>query len=430
MNDITVKILCEQFRIDRDILDMVETAEAQLAEEFKKTDEICEYNQYRVLNAFQKNRISDMHFGWTTGYGYDDLGRAAIEKVYASVFGAEAAIVRTQIVNGTHALASVYLGLLRAGDELLYCSGTPYDTMKTVIGLDPDNQSPGNLKEYSIIYRQVDLTEDNEVDLEAVKAAIGPKTKIAALQRSTGYSFRKAFSTDRIKAWIDACKSVKPDIICMVDNCYGEFTDYYDPIELGADIMAGSLIKNPGGGLALSGGYIAGRKDLIDRIYYRVTCPGIGGECGLTFGQTRTMMEGLFIAPRVTAGAVKGAKLCAKVYENLGYETCPKSTDKRSDIIEAVVLGSAEKVEAFCKGVQQAAPVDSFVTPEYGDMAGYKDKIIMAAGAFVQGSSIELSADGPMREPYIVYFQGGITYEHSKFGVIKSLQSLRSRGLL
>ena len=430
MNANTVKLLCQQLKIDEDIVDLVEKAEADLSGEFSKIDDICEYNQYKVLKAFQDNRISDMHFGWNTGYGYDDPGRTALEKVYASVFKADAAIVRTQIVNGTHALASVYLGLLRAGDELIYCSGTPYDTMRTVIGLDKDNLSPGNLLEYGVKYKQVELTKDNEVDLNAVKAAISADTKIVALQRSTGYSFRKAFTTEQIKAWIDACKSVKPEVICMVDNCYGEFTDYCDPIELGADIMAGSLIKNPGGGLALSGGYIAGRQDLIDKIYYRVTCPGIGGECGLTFGQTRTMMEGLFIAPRVTAGAVKGAKLCAKVYENLGYQTCPKSSDKRSDIIEAVVLGSPAKVEAFCKGVQQAAPVESYVTPEYGDMAGYKDKIIMAAGAFVQGSSIELSADGPMREPYIVYFQGGITYEHSKFGVIKSLQSLKNNGLL
>ena len=430
MNELTVKYLCEQFKISDDIIDLVDKAEAELADEFRICDEIMEYNQYKVLKAFQENRISDMHFGWTTGYGYDDPGRDAMERVYASVFGAESAIVRTQIVNGTHALASVYLGLLRAGDELIYCSGTPYDTMKTVIGLDKDNLSPGNLLEYGVTYKQVELTEDNEIDLEAVKAAIGPKTKIVALQRSTGYSFRRAFTTDRIKAWIEACKSVRTDIICMVDNCYGEFTDYDDPIALGADIMAGSLIKNPGGGLALSGGYIVGHKDLIDKIYYRVTCPGIGGECGLTFGQTRTMMEGLFIAPRVTNGAVKGAKLCAKVYENLGYKTCPKSDDRRSDIIEAVVLGSAEKVEAFCRGVQHAAPVDSYVTPEYGDMAGYRDKIIMAAGAFVQGSSIELSADGPMREPYIVYFQGGITYEHSKFGVLKSLQELKNAGLL
>ena len=430
MNNRTVYILRQQFNIDTDIVDMVEKAEAELADEFKAQDDIMEYNQYKVLKAFQDNRISDMHFGWTTGYGYDDPGRAALERVYASVFGAEAAIVRTQIVNGTHALASVYLGLLRSGDELIYCSGTPYDTMKTVIGLDKDHLSPGNLLEYGVKYRQIELKDDGEIDIDAVKKAINPETTMVALQRSTGYSFREAFTTDRIKAWIKACKSVKPDIICMVDNCYGEFTDYDDPIALGADIMAGSLIKNPGGGLALSGGYIAGRKDLIDRIYYRVTCPGIGGECGLTFGQTRTMMEGLFIAPRVTNGAVKGARLCARVYENLGYKTCPASTDKRSDIIEAVVLGSAKKVEAFCKGVQQAAPVDSFVTPEYGDMAGYKDKIIMAAGAFVQGSSIELSADGPLREPYIVYFQGGITYEHSKFGVLKSLQSLRNAGLL
>ena len=428
MTDLTVKLLCQQFGISQDIIDMVEEAEGELKDEFKALDDIMEFNQYKVLKAFQDNRISDMHFDWNTGYGYDDPGREALEKVYAQVFHADAAIVRTQLVNGTHALASVYLGLLRSGDELIYCTGTPYDTMKTVVGIDDIN--PGCLKEYGVLYKQVELTKDNEIDLEAVKQAIGPKTKICALQRSTGYSFRKAFTMDKVEAWVKACKSVKPDVICMVDNCYGEFTDYTDPIEVGADIMAGSLIKNAGGGLALSGGYIVGRQDLIDKVFYRVTCPGIGGECGLTFGQSRTMFEGFFIAPRVTNGAVKGAKLCAKVYEKLGYETCPKSYDKRADIIEAIVLGSKEKVEAFCEGIQEAAPVDSHVKPEFGDMAGYKDKIIMAAGSFVQGSSIELSADGPLREPYIVYFQGGITYEHSKFGVLKSLQSLRSRNLL
>ena len=428
MTSVTKELLKKEYKIDEDIVDMVEKAEAELADDFKKQDDIMEYNQYKVLKAFQNNRISDMHFGWNTGYGYDDPGREALEKVYAEVFHADAAIVRTQIVNGTHALASIYLGLLRSGDELIYCTGTPYDTMKTVIGIDDIN--PGCLKEYGVTYKQVELDKNNEVDLEAVKKAIGPKTKIVALQRSTGYSFRKAITMDKIEAWVKACKSVKPDVICMVDNCYGEFTDYTDPIELGADIMAGSLIKNAGGGLALSGGYIVGRKDLIDKIFYRVTCPGIGGECGLTFGQSRTMFEGLFISPRVTNGAVKGAKLCAKVYENLGYKTCPKSTDRRADIIEAIELNDPKKVEAFCRGIQEAAPVDSHVTPEYGDMAGYKDKVIMAAGSFVQGSSIELSADGPMREPYIVYFQGGITYEHSKFGVLKSLQSLRNQGLL
>lgn len=424
----TKDLLYTSYHIDEDIIDMVEDAEKELASEFELQDDIMEYNQYKVLKAFQNNRISDMHFDWNTGYGYDDPGREALEKVYAEVFHADAAIVRTQLVNGTHALASVYLGLLRKGDELIYCTGTPYDTMKTVIGLEGEN--PGCLLEYGVKYKQVELDKNNEVDLEAVKKAIGPDTKIVALQRSTGYSFRKAITMDKIAAWVSACKSVKPDIICMVDNCYGEFTDYTDPIELGADVMAGSLIKNAGGGLALSGGYIVGRKDLIDKIFYRVTCPGIGGECGLTFGQSRTMFEGLFISPRVTNGAVKGARLCAKVYEKLGYETCPKSNDRRADIIEAIVLHDPKKVEAFCEGIQAAAPVDSHVKPEFGDMAGYKDKIIMAAGSFVQGSSIELSADGPLREPYIVYFQGGITYEHSKFGVLMSLQSLRNKGLL
>lgn len=428
MNKVTTDYLHETFGIDSDIIETVENAEKKLAPVFAELDEILNYNQYKVLHHFQAARINDQHFAWNTGYGYDDVGRTALEQLFADVFGAEAGLVRTTIVNGTHALASVYLGLLRPGDELIYCTGDPYDTMQTVIGIK--GNAYGNLKEFGVEYNQVDLLPGNKIDIEGVKKAIGPKTKIAALQRSRGYSFRNAMTISQIEEWAAACKSVKPDIICMVDNCYGEFTDIKEPVEVGADIMAGSLIKNPGGGLAVSGGYIVGKKDLVDKVATRVTSPGIGGECGLTFGQTRSMFQGLFLAPRVTNGAVKGAALCAEVYKSLGYEVCPGPDEPRNDIVEAVKLGSPEAVCAFCEGVQAAAPIDAYVTPIPWDMPGYTDQIIMAAGAFIGGSSIELSADAPMREPYIVYFQGGITYEHSKFGVIKSLQQLKDKNIL
>ena len=428
MNQATYDYLKQQFGIDADILDCTQAAEKKLAGVFEKLDDIQTFNQYKVLHHFQEARINDQHFAWNTGYGYDDVGRSALEQLYADVFGAEAGLVRPTIVNGTHALASVYLGLLRPGDELIYCNGDPYDTMQTVIGLKGD--AYGNLKEFGVTYKQVDLLPGNEIDLEGVKKAIGPSTKICALQRSRGYVFRNAMTIPQIEAWAAACKSVKPDIICMVDNCYGEFTDTKEPVQVGADIMAGSLIKNPGGGLAVSGGYVVGRKDLVDKVATRVTSPGIGGECGLTFGQTRSMFQGLFIAPRVTTGAVKGAALCAQVFADLGYEVCPGPEDPRNDIVEAVKLGTPEAVCAFCEGVQAAAPIDSYVTPVPWDMPGYTDQIIMAAGAFVGGSSIELSADAPMREPYIVYFQGGITYEHAKFGVIKALQTLKDKKIV
>ena len=424
----TYDYLKEHFEIDAKTLDTVIEAENQLSGVYAKLDDIMTFNQYKVLHQFQKAGINDQHFAWNTGYGYDDVGRTALEQLFADVFGAEAGLVRTQIVNGTHALASVYLGLLRNGDELIYCSGDPYDTMQTVIGLK--GNAYGSLKEFGVTYKQVDLLPGFKIDIEAVKKAIGPKTKMVTLQRSRGYSFRNALQISQIEEWVKACKSVKPDVICMVDNCYGEFTDIKEPTEVGADIMAGSLIKNPGGGLALSGGYIVGKKDLIEKVATRVTSPGIGGECGLTFGQTRSMFQGLFIAPRVTNGAVKGAVLCAKVFSSLGYEVCPGPEDPRNDIVEAVKLGSAEAVCAFCEGIQAAAPIDAYVTPIPWDMPGYTDQIIMAAGSFVGGSSIELSADAPIREPYIVYFQGGITYEHSKFGVIKALQTLKNKGLI
>lgn len=424
MKDNTIKLLREQFGISQKVIDIINEAEEELKERFDELDDIMTYNQYKVLDVFQKNRLADMHFGWNTGYGYDDPGREMIERVYADVFHAEAALCRPTIVNGTHGLAITLLGLLRPGDELIYCTGTPYDTIETVIGLKNYEPGNGSLKDYGVTFKQVELLPDGSIDLEGLKNAISDKTKMITLQRSTGYGWRKAITIDQIEEWASFVNEINPDIIKMVDNSYGEFLDIKEPTDVGADVMAASLIKNPGGGLALTGAYVAGRKDLIDKIQYRMTCPGIGGECGLTFGQTRSMFQGFFIAPRVVNGAVKGAVLCAKVFEKLGYEVCPKPEDQRSDIIEAIRLGSPEAVVSFCQGVQAAAPIDSYVKPIPWDMPGYDDQVVMAAGAFVQGSSIELSADAPIREPYNVYFQGGITYEHSKFGVIKALQAL------
>jgi cystathionine beta-lyase family protein involved in aluminum resistance len=428
MKNYTEKLLTESMGIGKKVLDYVQTAENQVAELFSDLDDIAAYNQYKVLDAFQKCRITDVHFSWTTGYGYNDPGREALEKVYAKVFGTEAALVRPIIVNGTHALTLMLAGVLRPGGELIYCTGSPYDTLWEVIGLRGEGR--GSLKDFGISYKQVELKPDGSIDLEALGNAISSKTRAVAVQRATGYGWRKAITIEEIEKWASYVKRVNPDIICLVDNCYGEFLDTKEPTEAGADVAAGSLIKNPGGGLALTGGYIAGREDLIEMISYRMTSPGIGGECGLTFGQSRTMFQGLFIAPKTVNGAVKGSILCAKVFENLGYEVCPGPFDKRSDIIEAVKLGSPEAVIAFCEGIQAAAPVDSHVTPIPCDMPGYDDPVIMAAGAFVQGSSIELSADAPIREPYIVYFQGGLTYEHSKFGVLKALQAMEDKGLL
>lgn len=422
------QFLKEQMGVSERVLSLIDEAEGQLTEVFAGIDDMMGYNQYKVLDAFQQNRISDMHFGWNTGYGYNDIGRETLEKTYAMLFGAEDAIVRPLIVNGTHALTLTLTGVLRPGDEMIYCTGKPYDTLEEVIGIRGEGN--GSLKDFGISYKQVELLADGRIDLEGLRAAISDKTRMVCLQRATGYGWRKAITIAQIEEWSRFVKAVNPDIICMTDNCYGEFLDTKEPTQVGADIMAGSLIKNPGGGLALSGGYIAGRADLIEQISYRMTSQGIGKECGLTFGQTRTMFQGLFMAPKVVNGAVKGAALCAKVFENLGYEVCPKADEQRSDIIESVKLGSAEAVIAFCEGIQAAAPIDSFVTPEPWAMPGYEDPVIMAAGAFVQGSSIELSADAPIREPYIVYFQGGLTYEHSKFGVIKALEQLRAKNLL
>lgn len=424
----TNQLLQDKFKIDPRVLELTEAAEKETAEDFKVLDDIMTYNQYKILDAFQKNRLSDMHFGWNTGYGYDDAGRDAIEKVYADIFHTDKALVRPTIVNGTHALAITLLGILRPGDELIYCTGGPYDTLEEVIGIRGEGN--GSLKDYGISYKQVELLPDGSIDLNGIAEAITDKTRMVTVQRATGYGWRKAITIDEIARWAEFVENLNPDIIKMTDNCYGEFLDIKEPTDVGVDVIAGSLIKNPGGGLALTGGYVCGRADLIDKIQYRMTCPGIGGECGLTFGQTRAMFQGLFQAPKVVNGAVKGAILCGKAYEKLGFEVCPKPEDKRSDIIQAVRLKTPEAVEAFCQAIQAAAPVNSHVSPIPWDMPGYESQVIMAAGAFVQGSSIELSADAPMREPYNVYFQGGLTYEHSKFGVIKSLDTLLKKGII
>ena len=336
--------------------------------------------------------------------------------------------MRPTIVNGTHALAITLMGVLRPGDELIYCSGGPYDTLEEVIGIRGEGK--GSLKDYGITYKQVELLPDGSIDLETLGKTISEKTKMVSVQRATGYGWRKSITVNQIEELTRFVHQKNPDIVCMADNCYGEFLDVKEPTNVGIDVLAGSLIKNPGGGLALTGGYICGRGDLIEKISYRMTCPGIGGECGLTFGQTRAMLQGIFMAPKVVNGAVKGAILCAKVYEMLGYEVCPGVCEDRSDIIQAVKLGSPEAVVAFCEGIQAAAPIDAHVTPVPWDMPGYESEVVMAAGAFVQGSSIELSADAPIREPYSVYFQGGLTYEHSKFGVLKSVDQLYKKGLL
>lgn len=421
-------LLQNEFKIDPSVLKLVQEAESEVQEQFRRLDDIMAYNQYKILVALQKNRLSDMHFGWNTGYGYDDPGRDAVEKIYSDIFHTDSALVRPTIVNGTHALAITLLGILRPGDELIYCTGRPYDTLEEVIGIRGEGN--GSLKDYGISYKQVELLPDGSIDLEGVKKAISEKTRMVTVQRATGYGWRKAITIEEIGEWADFVADLNPNIVKMTDNCYGEFLDVKEPTDVGVDVIAGSLIKNPGGGLALTGGYVAGRSDLIDKIQYRMTCPGIGGECGLTFGQTRTMLQGLFQAPRVVNGAVKGAILCGKAYEKLGFEVCPKPEDQRSDIIQAIRLNDAKALECFCQAIQAAAPVDAHVSPIPWDMPGYESQVIMAAGAFVQGSSIELSADAPMREPYNVYFQGGLTYEHSKFGVIKSIDTLLKNNLI
>ena len=400
---------------------------AGLKKRFDYIDQIAEHNQAKVIAAMQKNRVSAACFAATTGYGYDDVGRDNLEKVYADVFHTEAALVRPQITCGTHALTVALSANLLPGDELLSPVGLPYDTLQEVIGI---RESPCSLKEYGVSYRQVDLLEDGTFDYDNIRKAINEKTKLVTIQRSKGYATRPSFSVQQIGELIAFVKSVKPDIICMVDNCYGEFVEPTEPSDVGADMVVGSLIKNPGGGLAPIGGYICGTESCVNRCAYRLSAPGLGQEVGANLGLMPSLYQGFFLAPTVVAGAEKGAVFAANLYEPLGFKCVPNATESRHDIIQAVELGSEEGMIAFCKGIQAAAPVDSFATPLPWDMPGYKDKVVMAAGAFVQGSSIELSADGPIRPPYAVYFQGGLTWCHAKLGILMSLQKMVDAGLV
>ncbi len=413
--------------ISAEVYEYGETILEGLQERFAEIDERAEYNQLKVLKAMQENQVSEACLLGTTGYGYNDIGRDTLEAVYASVFHTEDALVRPQITCGTHALALALMSNLRPGDELLSPVGKPYDTLEEVIGI---RDSKGSLREYGISYRQVDLLPDGSFDYDNIAKAINEKTKLVTIQRSKGYQTRPTLSVARIGELITFIKNIKPDVICMVDNCYGEFVEEIEPSDVGADMVVGSLIKNPGGGLAPIGGYIAGKKECVENAAYRLTSPGLGKEVGASLGVLSSFYQGLFLAPTVTAGALKGAIFAANIYENLGYGVVPNGTESRHDIIQAVTFGHAEGVIAFCQGIQAAAPIDSYVTPEPWDMPGYDAQVIMAAGAFVSGSSIELSADGPIKPPYAVYFQGGLTWQHAKFGILKSLQSLVDKGIV
>lgn len=402
-------------------LEIGQQIENKLSERFAQIDRVSEYNQLKVLRAMQENRVSAEHFSATTGYGYDDAGRDTLEKVYASVFCGESALVRAQLASGTHALAVALFGNLRPGDELFSPVGKPYDTLEEVIGIRP---SKGSLAEYGVTYRQADLKEDGAFDFDAIRQNITEKTKLVTIQRSKGYATRPTLSVDRIGELISFIKGIKPDVICMVDNCYGEFVEEKEPLEVGADMMVGSLIKNAGGGLAPIGGYIVGTKECIDNASYRLFAPGVGKEIGANLGINRSLYQGLFMAPTVVAAALKGAIFAANIYESFGFLCHPNATESRHDIIQAITFGKAQGLQAFCEGIQAAAPVDSYVRPEAWDMPGYDSPVIMAVGAFISGSSIELSADGPMKEPYVAYFQGGLTWHHAKVGILFSLQKL------
>jgi Cystathionine beta-lyase family protein involved in aluminum resistance len=427
MIDIDLKESYLSLGIDQKVMDYCEQIEATLEDRFKKIDRIAEINQLKVLKAMQDNRLSDIHFAATTGYGYNDMGRDTLEKVYADVFHAEDALVRPQLISGTHALTIALSGNLRPGDEILSPVGKPYDTLEGVIGITP---TKGSLAEYGITYSQVDLLPDGGFDWDGIKSAINERTKLITIQRSKGYASRPTLSVKRIGELITYIKGIKPDVICMVDNCYGEFVDVTEPTQVGADLCVGSLIKNPGGGLAPIGGYIVGKTEYVENAAYRLTAPGLGKEVGATLGLNASLFQGFFLSPQVVSGALKGAIYAAGIYEKLGYTCHPNSVEDRFDIIQAVTLNSAEAVIAFCKGIQAAAPVDSYVSPEPWAMPGYTCDVIMAAGAFVQGSSIELSADAPIKPPYTVFFQGGLTWYHAKFGILMSVQKLYEAGIV
>lgn len=422
-----MKQIYKELGICEEVYNYCENILDELSGRFKELDANAEYNQMKVIKAMQENRVAEMHLSGTSGYGYNDDGRDTLEQVYAHIFKTEDALVRPQIICGTHALNIALASNLRPGDELLSPVGKPYDTMDEIIGIRP---SKGSLSEYGITYKQVDLLPDGSFDFEGIKAAINDKTKLVTIQRSKGYASRPTLSVERIGELIAFIKNIKPEVICMVDNCYGEFVERIEPSEVGADMVVGSLIKNPGGGLAPCGGYIAGKKECVEQAAYRLSSPGLGKEVGATLGVNQSFYQGLFLAPTVVAGAIKGAIFAANAYERAGFKVVPNGSEPRYDIIQAVELGSKEGLLAFCKGIQAAAPVDSFVTPEPWAMPGYDADVIMAAGAFVQGSSIELSADGPCKEPYNVFFQGGLTWYHAKLGIMMSIQKMYENGLI
>lgn len=425
--DVVMDIFFKEFGISDEVYAFAEKQLEDLKPRFEEIDRIAEYNQLKVLKALQESRVSEACLMGTTGYGYDDIGRDRLEEVYSKIFHTEDALVRPQITCGTHALALALMSNLRPGDELLSPVGKPYDTLEKVIGITPH---PGSLAEYGITYRQADLLPDGTFDYENIEKSITEKTKLVTIQRSKGYQTRPSFSVSQIGELIDFIRKIKPEVIIMVDNCYGEFTETIEPSDVGADMIVGSLIKNPGGGLAPIGGYIAGRKDCIENAAYRLTSPGLGKEVGASLGVLKDFYQGLFLSPTVTASAEKGAIFAAKLYESLGFDVIPHSDEVRHDIIQSVVLGNEERVVAFCQGIQSASPVDSMSMPYPDDMPGYDSKVIMAAGAFISGSSIELSADAPIREPYAVYFQGGLTWPHAKYGILRATEELYTRGLI
>lgn len=417
----------EQFGISKEVIDFSNKVLEEIEDRFKKIDEIAEWNQLKVIHAMQKKRVSENHLFGTTGYGYNDSGRDTLEEVYAELFHAEDALVRAQITCGTHALTIALSSILRPGDELLSPVGKPYDTLEGIIGMEGTN-TKGSLREFGISYRQVDLIGDSEFDYDGIQKAINEKTRLVTIQRSKGYAMRKTFSVEQIGKLISFIKQIKPDVVCMVDNCYGEFVDRIEPTEVGADLCVGSLIKNPGGGLAPLGGYIVGKREYVELAAYRLTAPGLGKEVGASLQVNPSFYQGLFLAPTVVASALKAAIFAANMYEKLGFTASPNGKEQRNDIIQAIEFGSPERIIAFCQGIQQAAPVDAHVCPEPYAMPGYHSDVIMAAGAFVQGSSIELSADAPIEPPYSVYFQGGITWPHGKLGIIKTLQNMVDGG--
>ncbi len=428
MNIRSQNFLKEQFSISESVIKIANTVEKEVKETFDDIYSVTEYNQLKVIKAMQNNRLSDSHFAGTTGYGYDDMGRDVLDAVYADVFKAEDALVRHQIVSGTHALAIGLFGNLRPGDELLSITGKPYDTLEEVIGLR--GEGGGSLKEFGVTYRQLDLTPNFTIDYNKLKDSIGSKTKMVMIQRSRGYEWRPSIKIADIEKAIGIIKGIKSDVIVMVDNCYGEFVEEREPTEAGADLIAGSLIKNPGGGLAPTGGYLAGKKEYVGRAAERMTTPGLGKKVGSSLGNNRLMFQGLFMAPHVVGESLKGAVFCASLMQKLGFETSPHTEEKRSDIIQAVKFGNPDSLIAFCQGIQKGSPVDAYVTPEPWDMPGYDSPVIMAAGAFIQGSSIELSADAPIKPPYIAYMQGGLVYEHVKLGVMISIQNMIERNII